>query len=216
MERYNVSTVFDKNELGAPDTKFQWRVSQPIKTRSSDAESDSESEEESRQLRCHWLFEKSENKKGKVVPESTMMKKGYLKTKVNSQAQESDIESHPIVSDVDERLIEEPIMSRDSVQEEEIEKVETGSKLRNVQNGQIKTTLVEEPDTLILNEELPVIATTRRNQDRTDEIENDQETVKELARELPEDQQGVPIEIVQGLIFADVMLCTDNTDSVSV
>ncbi|CAG8669317.1 15752_t:CDS:1, partial [Acaulospora morrowiae] len=128
----------------------------------------------------------------------------------------SSIESHPIVSDVDECLIEEPIILCNSVQGEEIKKVEMGSKLRNVQNGQIEMTLVEELDILILNKKLPVIATTLKNQDRTDEIENDQKTVKELAKELPEDQQGIPMEIVQGLIFVDVMLCTDNTDSVSV
>ncbi|CAG8518712.1 51_t:CDS:2, partial [Acaulospora morrowiae] len=199
------------------------------------------------------LFGKSEDRRGKVVLESTMMKKGHLKIKTNSQAQESecddddipspkeinicvsrqkismkdwvkdlDLDDDKAVSDsesvegchakcfglfrrdkgiegkivpksenylkitakpeprklnVGERLIKEPTMSCDN-------------------DGQIETTLVEELHTLIPNEESPVTATIWKNQSKVDKIENDQETVKKLARELPEDQQDIPMEIV--------------------
>ncbi|CAG8446174.1 17686_t:CDS:1 [Acaulospora morrowiae] len=59
-------------------------------TRLSKAENDSESEEESRQPRHHWLFEKSEDRKRNIMPEFMMIKKGYLRTKMNSQAQGSE------------------------------------------------------------------------------------------------------------------------------
>ncbi|CAG8704804.1 904_t:CDS:2, partial [Acaulospora morrowiae] len=131
------------------------KVPRPTMTQFSNAESDSESEEESRRPRRHWLFGKSEDRRGKVVPESTMMKKGHLRTKTNSQAQESDIEPYSTVSDLDVRSdqIEEPTMSRDNVREEmvkvETEKVEMDSRISNRQNEQTEITLVEEPDGII-------------------------------------------------------------------
>ncbi|CAG8617822.1 12183_t:CDS:2 [Acaulospora morrowiae] len=72
------------------------KVPRPTTTRFSNAESDGKSEEESRQSRRHWLFGKSENRRGKVVPESTMMKKSHLRTKTNSQAQESECDDDDI------------------------------------------------------------------------------------------------------------------------
>ncbi|CAG8725315.1 5339_t:CDS:1 [Acaulospora morrowiae] len=72
------------------------KVPQPTKARFSNAKSDNKSEEESRQPRCHWLFEKSENRKGKIVPESTIMKKSHLRTKMNSQAQEFECDDDDI------------------------------------------------------------------------------------------------------------------------
>ncbi|CAG8725318.1 5340_t:CDS:2, partial [Acaulospora morrowiae] len=74
--------------------------------------------------------------------------------------------------------------------EEEITKVESDNKIRKGQDKQTETILVEELDISIMT--------------------------KELARKLPEDQQGDPMEIVQGLRFMEVMLCINNTNNVSV
>ncbi|CAG8577582.1 2732_t:CDS:2 [Acaulospora morrowiae] len=59
-------------------------------TRFSKAKSNDESEEESHQP--------NEDRKGKVVPESTMMKKGYLRTKMNSQVQGSECDDDDMPS----------------------------------------------------------------------------------------------------------------------
>ncbi|CAG8719882.1 17689_t:CDS:1, partial [Acaulospora morrowiae] len=114
----------------------------------------------------------------------------------------SSIEYHPIILDVDERLIEELIMSHDNIQEEEIEKVKIDSKLKNVQNRQIETILVKEPNILILNKELSVIATTWKNQNKTDKIRINQKVEKESVREPSE---STPMEIVQRLEYVRIM-----------
>ncbi|CAG8554156.1 18305_t:CDS:2 [Acaulospora morrowiae] len=86
----------------------------------------------------------------------------------------SSIEPYSIMSDLNMYSDQEPIISHDNIQ--------------NRQNEQIEITLVKEPDVLIMNKELSITATTQKNQDRTNKIENNQETKKELAREFSEDQ----------------------------
>ncbi|CAG8522920.1 15700_t:CDS:2 [Acaulospora morrowiae] len=88
-KRYNIFAVFDENKSGALDTKFQWCV-------------------ECRKKECYGkncpmknnyirkLFGKSENRKGKVVLEFMIIKEDHLRTKTNSQVQESECNDNDI------------------------------------------------------------------------------------------------------------------------
>ncbi|CAG8699792.1 12332_t:CDS:2, partial [Acaulospora morrowiae] len=119
-EKYNVSAVFDESESGSSDMESKWcaergkegccskncsmknssirKVPRPTKAQFSSDEGDSESEEERCQYRRHWVFGKSENRKGKVVPESKMMRKGYPRIRMNSPAPESGCDDDDIPS----------------------------------------------------------------------------------------------------------------------
>ncbi|CAG8660481.1 4359_t:CDS:2, partial [Acaulospora morrowiae] len=106
------------------------------------AESDSGSEEGSRQSRCHGLFRKSENRKGKVVPESKMMRKGYPRTRMNSPAQESECDDDDIPSP---KKMNDPVLNDDETGSDSESVEEDCTKSGPIQGSYLRTNSKPEP-----------------------------------------------------------------------